>query len=98
VRNLIKQIIQEEFSKPIASKKFVLVNKTDFFNRYEEQPGYSKTKSRLLSDLKKEVIKNGVQPKVLVDYTLHNGGMYAIFEHIPSDDDSIKYQYDGTVG
>lgn len=95
---LMKRVNQRILMEDVERKLF-LINPAYFKETIVPQKGRTKTHEQILKDLRNEIVKNGIKKVIVINYK--EDGLesnYAIFNHIPTDDDKIKYEFTGTAG
>ncbi len=93
----LMKLVNRRILKEAVEKKFFLVNPNYFKDTIVPQEGRTKTHEQILQDLKNDILKNGIQETVVISYALNNYEGDAIFQHTPTDDGNIKYEFTGTA-
>ena len=80
-----------------TDKKLFLANPKYFFETIVHQPGYSKTHSQILKELKEHILNKGAEPMIIINYTLNGLGGDAIFELVSDENEKTRYEFTGTA-
>ena len=92
MRRVNKRILREEIER-----KLFLINPDYFKETIVPQEGRTKTHEQILKELREQIIKNGIKKIIAISYSINGYSGDALFEHVPTDDDKIKYEFTGTA-